>query len=131
MELVNALYKYDADVSNKNTKLFVDTVIDLLKLISPFAPHFAEEMWEKIGMSFSIFNESWPVWNEAALVKDEIEMAVQINGAVKHRINVPSSADNKEIEEIVFADEKVQSLLNGRNPKKVIIIKNRLVNIVV
>lgn len=131
MELVNALYKYDSDVSNKNTELFINTVIDLLKLISSFAPHFAEEMWEKMGMSFSIFNESWPTWDDKALVKDEIEIAVQINGVVKHRINIPSSADNKEIEEIVFADSKVTFLLAGRTPKKVIIVKNRLVNIVV
>jgi len=131
MELVNALYKYESEVSQKNTRLFTDTVLDLLKLMAPFAPHFAEEMWEKMGMSFSIFNESWPLWDEKALAREEIEIAVQINGAVKHRLNVPASADNEEIERIVFADAKVNALLAGKAPKKVIIVKNRLVNIVV
>lgn len=131
MELVNALYKYENDVKDKNTKLMYDTVVDLIKLIAPFAPHFSEETWEKLGLEYSIFNEKWPVCDESALVKDEVEIAIQINGAVKHKLNVPTTAEKNEIEEIVLADEKVMKLIDGRKPKKVIVVKNRLVNIVV
>ncbi len=131
MELVNALYKYDADVKEKNIKVFEDTITDLLRLLAPFAPHFAEEMWEQLGYKYSIFNQKWPVWDESALVKDMIELAVQINGVVRSRIEVSSSADDEEIKAVAFADDMVKSYTDGKEVKKVIIVKGRLVNIVV
>jgi leucyl-tRNA synthetase len=130
MELLNALYKYDSDVKSKNTKFFRDTLEDLIKIISPFAPHFAEEMWEKLGYETSIFNEVWPKWDEKALVKDVVEIAVQVNGTVRTRVEIPSDAQNKEVEEIVFKDDTLNKFLDGKDVKKVIVIKNRLVNIV-
>ncbi len=130
MELVNAIYKYDA-LPQKNRGLLEDTVTDLLKLMAPFAPHFAEEMWELMGKPFSIFNAPWPVHDESALVRDEVEIAVQFNGQIKFKINVPSSADNKEIEEITLKDSRSQTYLAGKNVVKVIVVKGRLINIVV
>ena len=130
MELVNAMYKYDA-LESKNRALLEDTTKDMLKLIAPFAPHFAEEMWERMGNPYSIFNEPWPVHDEKALVKDEVELAVQFNGQVKFRINVPSDADNKAIEEIALNDERSKPYLKDKTVVKVIVVKNRLVNIVV
>ena len=131
MELVNALYKYDSDVKIKNVELFEDIVADLLRIMAPFAPHFTEEMWERLGYEYSIFNQKWPQYDPNALVKDVVEMGIQINGKVKGRIEVPSDASQEEIEKLVLADEKVQSYIGGKEVKKVIVIKNRIVNIVV
>lgn len=131
MELVNALYKYDQDVENKNVSYFEGVVADLLRLLSPFAPHFAEEMWEKLGYEYSVFNQKWPVWDESALVKDMVEIAIQINGKVKGRLEVPSTASDQEIEKLVMDNDETKALLQGKQVVKVIVIKNRLVNIVV
>jgi leucyl-tRNA synthetase len=131
MELLNALYKYDAEVENKNILLLREAIEDMLKLASPFAPHFAEEMWEKLGKDYSIFNEKWPVWDEKALVKDVVEIAIQVNGKVKGRMELPTSAEQQEIEQLVVANEEVKDMLEGKPIAKIIVIKNRLVNIVV
>jgi leucyl-tRNA synthetase len=130
MELVNALYKYDA-LENRNIKLMEDTIKDAILLLSPFAPHFAEEMWELLGGGYSVFNQPWPAYDEKALVRDEVEMAVQINGQVKYKINVSSDADNQQIEEAALTDERADGYIGGRNIVKVIVVKGRLVNIVV
>jgi leucyl-tRNA synthetase len=130
MELVNAMYKYDT-LENKNRTLLEDTTVDLLKLLAPFAPHFTEEMWEMLGNTTSIFNEPWPVHDDKALIKDEVELAVQFNGQIKYRINVPSDADNKAIEELAVNDERSKPYLKDKTIVKVIVVKNRLVNIVV
>lgn len=131
MELLNALYKYDQEVENKNVEFFEDVFADLLRILSPFAPHFTEEMWEKLGYEYSIFNQSWPKWDPKALIKDEVEIAVQLNGKVKTRLMVPSSADNKEIENIALNDEEVKEFVQGKQIIKVIVVKGRLINIVV
>ncbi len=130
MELVNALYKYDAEVKVKNIQLFEDTIKDLVKLVSPFAPHFAEEMWEQLGYEYSIFNQNWPEFEENALIKDTIELAVQVNGTVRGKIEISADADNSEAEATALADEKIKPFLDGKEIKKVIVVKGRLVNIV-
>lgn len=131
MELVNALYKYDNDVEVKNIKFMEDVVADMLRLMAPFAPHFTEEMWEKMGYEYSIFNQSWPKWDESALVKDVVEIGVQINGKLRGRVEVPSNAEDKEIERITLEDEKIKEYVEGKEIKKIIVIRGRLVNIVV
>lgn len=131
MELLNALYKYDTDAENKNVALLQETVEDLLRLLSPFAPHFTEEMWEMMGKKDSIFNEKWPVWDENAMVKDVVEIAIQINGKVKGRIEIPTSAEQNEIEQLVMENNQIKEMLEGKQIAKIIVIKNRLVNIVV
>jgi leucyl-tRNA synthetase len=131
MELLNALFKYDTDTENMNIAFFQDSVEDLLRLLSPFAPHFTEEMWQKMGKVDSIFNEKWPVWDESAMVKDVVEIAIQINGKVKGRIEIPTSATEKEIEQLVMENNEVKEMLEGKQIVKLVVIKNRLVNIVV
>lgn len=131
MELLNALYKYDAEAENKNMVLLKAAIEDMIKLLSPFAPHFAEEMWEKLGGSYSIFNEKWPSWDEKALVKDVVEIAIQVNGKVKGRMEISSSAEQQEIENMVMENDEVKPMLEGKRIAKIIVIKNRLVNIVV
>jgi len=131
MELVNSLYKYDADVEQKNTRLFEETVRDLILLIAPFAPHFAEEMWESMGYEYSVFNQKWPEYDPKALEKDVVELGIQINGKIRGRVEVPADLSEEQIKEIVLADPKVQSYVEGKTIRKFILIKNRIVNIVV
>ncbi|SHI97975.1 leucyl-tRNA synthetase [Lutispora thermophila DSM 19022] len=131
MELLNALYKYEQEVENKNVEFFEDVFADLLRILSPFAPHFTEEIWEQLGYEYSIFNQSWPKWDPKALVKDEVEIAVQLNGKVKTRLMVPSSADDKEIENVVLNNEEVKEFIEGKQIVKVIVVKGRLINIVI
>lgn len=130
MELTNALYKYDA-LEVKNRELMESIIRDLLILLSPFAPHFCEEMWEQMGYPYSIFNQKWPSYDPKALVKDTIEMAVQINGQVKYRIQVPQDADNKTVEEAALKDEKAAVYLKDKEIVKIIVVPKRLVNIVI
>ncbi len=132
MEYVSAIYKYDAlDFNDKNVSFLKDCISDLILLIAPCAPHFAEELWSIIGNKKSIFTAEYPVCDETALLKDEVEIAVQINSKVKAKINVPGSADVKEIEKLTLEDENVIKAIDGKPVKKVIVIKGRLVNIIV
>ncbi|SHE34539.1 leucyl-tRNA synthetase [Thermoanaerobacter uzonensis DSM 18761] len=131
MELVNALYKYEADVEVKNIKFYEEVVADLIKLLAPFAPHFSEEMWEKLGREYSVFNQKWPEWDEKALQRDVVEIAVQVNGKLRGRIEVPSNATDEEVEKLALSDKNVKAYVDGKEIKKVIVVKNRLVNIVV
>lgn len=129
MELTNALNKYiNEDI--KNTSFLKEVLVDYIKLLAPFAPHFSEEQWETLGMSYSVFNDKWPEFNPAALVKDEVEIAIQINGKIKAKINVATSSSEDEIKEAALNDETIKVNLEGKTVRKVIIIKGRLVNIV-
>ncbi len=131
MELTNALYRYDNEQAEKNVSYLTEIVNDLVRLMAPFAPHFAEEMWERLGNSYSVFNEAWPTFDPAALVRDVIEMAVQVNGRVRDKIEVAADASDAEVKEIALAAEKVVPHLEGVAVRKVIVIPKRIVNIVV
>ena len=129
MELVNALKKYET-LEKGNTETFYNAVTTLIKLLAPCAPHFSEELWERLGNKQSIFLSDYPVFDEKALVRDEVEYGVQINSKLRHKIVLSNSLTQKEIEEFVLKDSKVQELLQGKAPKKVIVILKRLVNII-
>lgn len=130
MEFVNAFSKYlQEDIMN--LEFLRNTCIDFLKILAPFAPHFAEEQWSLLGLSFSIFNEAWPEFDPKALVKDEVEIAIQVNGKIKAKINVPTDLNEEGIKAASLANENIIAATEGKNIIKVIVIKGRLVNIVV
>lgn len=129
MEFTNALSKY-LNEENKNVKFLEETVIDYIKLLAPFAPHFAEEQWELLQKDFSIFNESWPKFDPSALVKDEVEIAIQVSGKIRARMNIPTTLTEDEIKEAALNNETIQQFINGKTIMKVIVVKGRLVNIV-
>ena len=129
MEFTNAIYKY-LNEGTKNATFLKEVLVDYIKLLAPFAPHFAEEQWEALGMPFSVFNEKWPVFDPSALVKDEVEIAIQINGKIKAKINVPTNLDEEGIKEASLNQENIKANLEGKTVRKVIVIKGRLVNIV-
>ena len=127
MEYVNALYAYETEVPVKNA-FFKDCIKDLVLLLAPFAPHFAEELWERLGQPYSVFNQAYPVFDPKALVRDEVELAVQINSKLRARITVAASASKEEIE--AAALEAVGGQLGEAKPKKIIMVPGRLVNII-
>jgi leucyl-tRNA synthetase len=130
MEFINALSKY-VNEADKNAAFLKEVVADFIKLIAPFAPHFSEEQWSLLGMNYSIFNEAWPKFDATALIKDEVEIAIQVNGKIKARINVPSDLSEDGIKEASLNAEDVKKAVEGKTIAKVIVIKGRLVNIVV
>lgn len=129
MEFVNALTKYmQEDV--KNLDFLKEVVLDFVRLLAPFAPHFCEEEWNAIGNNTSVFNEKWPIFDPTALIKDEVEIAIQVNGKIKNRINVSSNLSEEAIKAAALADITIKASTEGKNIVKVIVIKGRLVNIV-
>ncbi len=102
-----------------------------LILLSPYAPHLSEELWRALGGTESISKETWPQWDESALVESSIEVPVQINGKVKVKISVAPDASRDAIGEAALADEKVKSLIDGKTIVKQIVVPGRLVNFVV
>ena len=130
MELTNALNKYLQE-GVKNPAFLNETITDYVKLLAPFAPHFAEEEWSKLGNTSSVFNERLPEFDPAALIKDEVEIAIQVNGKIKAKIMIPSSLDEEGIKAASLENEHIKEATEGKNIVKVIVIKGRLVNIVV
>jgi leucyl-tRNA synthetase len=130
MEFTNALNKY-LNEDTKNKEFLKESINDFVRILAPFAPHFSEEMWSILGNNSSIFNEAWPIFNPNALIKEEVEIAIQVNGKIKARINIPANLDDKAIETEALNDSLIKDATNGKNIVKVIVIKGRLVNIVV
>lgn len=103
----------------------------LVLMVAPLAPHLAEELWRRLGHDTSLAHGPFPVADEQYLVEDTVEYPVQVNGKVRSRVTVPADADADSLETAALADEKVQAFLDGKTPKKVIVVAGRLVNIVV
>ena len=130
MELVNEMYKYK-ELDDINVGLLGKAVKDLILILSPFVPHICEEMWEHIGETESVSTMSWPAFDEKALVKDTVEIVIQINGKLKEKLMVPADADKQALEKIALDNEKIKELIEGKSIVKVIAVPGRLINIVV
>ena len=131
MELCNFLQNRlsAADVSKE---LLTHTLQKLLILIYPFVPHIAEELWEKMGNENSILEvASWPEYDPEALIQEEIELPVQINGKLRARVKVPYDADEETVKSIVLEDVKVREKIGDHRLKKFIVVRNKIVNIVI
>ncbi|MCS3530669.1 leucine--tRNA ligase [Chryseobacterium sp. JUb7] len=103
----------------------------LAVIISPYAPHICEELWNMLGHDQSIEFEKFPILNEDYLVEDEILYPVSVNGKMKFKISLSAQLSPKEVEDLVIADEKMQQILEGKAPKKIIVVPHRIVNIVI
>ena len=130
MELINEMYKYK-ELDNRNEAVIKEGIETIVTILSPFAPHIGEELWTIIGKSGSIFDISWPKYDDSALVKDEVEIVVQINGKVRGKLSVATNISREDMEKLAIEDEKIKSLVEGKNIVKVIAVPKKLVNIVV
>jgi leucyl-tRNA synthetase len=102
----------------------------LIRLLAPFAPHIAEELWARRGGEFSVHQQPWPAYDPALMVDETVTLVVQVDGKVRDRIAVPSDITDDQAGRLAQASERVQRLLNGKPPRRVIIVSGRLVNIV-
>lgn len=132
MELVNALHDYAERVNDIPDGLRREVLRDLVILLAPFTPHIAEELWQALGeQEKSVHEASWPEVDPTALVVDEVELAVQVNGKVRATIQVGVAATKEEIEAKALAHERVQEFIDGKAIRKVIVVPQKIVNIVV
>ncbi|SFK05772.1 leucine--tRNA ligase [Brevibacillus centrosporus] len=104
---------------------------DFVKMLSPIAPHIAEELWEKLGHTETIAYEAWPTYDESKLVEDEVEIVLQVNGKNKEKLLIASDATKEQMEELAMANEVIKELIEGKTIVKMIAVPGKLVNIVV
>ena len=130
MELINEMYKYK-ELDTKKDAIIKEGIETIVTIISPFAPHIGEELWNLIGKEGSVFDISWPKYDETALVKDEVEIVVQINGKVRGKLSVSANVSKEEMEKIAIEDEKIKALVEDKTVIKVVAVPKKLVNIVV
>jgi leucyl-tRNA synthetase len=137
MELVNEIYSYRSNVlgtgkeTSESKKIFGETIRDIIIMLSPFTPHFAEELWEELNEDKDLFNVSWPKYNEKLTISDEVTMAIQVNGKMRGSITIDSNLSKNEIEKRAFEVENVIKHTEGKNIVKVIVVPKKIVNIVV
>jgi leucyl-tRNA synthetase len=121
MELTNAIYQFGAD-----KQVFMNLVI----LLSPFVPHFAEELWYNLGNKESILKKEWPKYNTDFLIEETVTVVIQVNGKLRSRIEVPAGISEEKLKELALADEKLKPWIQNKPIKNFILIPQKLVNIV-
>jgi leucyl-tRNA synthetase len=131
MELMNAIEALPVDAASTPARraVYREAIEAMVVLLSPFAPHIAEELWRDLGHEDSVMRAEWPEASEAAMKRDQVEMALQVNGKVRGRIMVSAGADAKAIEAEALADPQVARWLQGVTVRKVVVVPGRLVNI--
>lgn len=130
MELVNELYKYK-QLDNVNMPLLDRAVKSMILVLSPFTPHICEELWSELGEESRVFEAAWPEFDESALVLDEVEIIVQINGKLKDKLTMSKDASNEELEKAARSSDKVKEAVGELSIVKAVIIPGKLVNFVV
>lgn len=130
MELLNELYKA-REQGASGTPAWEEAIKIYLLMMAPVTPHIAEELWAYRGKPYSIHNQLWPKVDEQAVVEDEITLVVQINGKLRDRIVVPADIDQEGARTIALSSQAIQKHLEGKTPRKVIVVPGKLVNIVI
>lgn len=133
MELTNSLKK-DRDLlrqSREGRELLAEALTDLILLLGPFAPHLAEELWQKTGRTTLVAQTSWPSYNPELAKEEMITIVVQINGKLRDKFEVEAETEEELLKEKALSLPRIQELLGGREPKKIVCVKNKLVSLVV
>jgi leucyl-tRNA synthetase len=132
MELYNTMSALDMQKNHDAQFAVMRFAMEsLIVLLSPIVPHFAEELWEALGHRSSVLLAPWPQYRMDALEEDELLIVVQVNGKLRSRFQIAADTDDKTIKERALADERIRKFMDGKMIKKVIVVKNKLVNIVV
>jgi leucyl-tRNA synthetase len=135
MELVNALYAFEAAPRDRvppaeRAALLREATETTLLLLGPFCPHVSEEMWQRFGHTDTVFRQAWPVADPAALARREVTVVLQVDGKVRGRLTLEIDAADDHVRGLAVADERVRPWLQGRPVERVVVVPNRLVNIV-
>lgn len=128
MELMNEMVRLKDKVNN--SAAWNEAVEIYIQMLAPVAPHIAEEMWARLGKPYSVHTSQWPTVDETAAAVEQITLVIQVNGKLRDRIQVPVNTSDEEARQYAFASEAVQKSLEGREPRQVVYVKGRLVNIV-
>ena len=127
---VSAMMIFTNEISNTQSPITKETWEKFLLLLSPFAPHIAEELWSKLGHKKSIALEPWPTYDKKLVVDAEFELVIQVNGKIRDKVNAPMGISQGEAEKLALGREEVKKWVSGA-PKKVIYVENRLINFIV
>ncbi|MGC8958302.1 MAG: leucine--tRNA ligase [Chloroflexia bacterium] len=130
MELTNVLMKV-RETPLRNSAAWDEAVEALLLMLAPLAPHITEELWARLGRPYSIHEQSWPAYDEALAALEEVEVAVQVNGRVRAQMRIPADLAEEEVRARALALERLQPYLAGQEVVRVVVVPNRLVNVVV
>jgi leucyl-tRNA synthetase len=130
MELMNEMYKA-REAGVQGTAAWEEAENLYLRMMAPITPHIAEELWERSGRRYSVHTQPWPEYDEDAAQEEEITLVVQVNGKLRDRITVPVGISDEAAKEKALASSTVQKFMGGKEPRKVIVIEGKLVNIVV
>jgi leucyl-tRNA synthetase len=128
MELVNEVTAHEADISEA---AMAEILEKLVLLLGPFAPYLAEELWEELGRTGPVFRQAWPAYDPELAREEDVEIVIQINGKVRSRVLVPNGTADEELEARALADPRVRQLTDGRQVLRVVVVPDKLVNIVV
>lgn len=137
MELINETQDYKVNIleggktTSESKKIFAEVIKNILVMLSPFTPHFCDELWEEMGNTGYLFNEKWPSYDEKLTVSSEVVMAVQVNGKVRGTVEVERGTDKDTVEKLVLNLENVKKHMEGKTLVKLIVIPDKIVNIVV
>jgi leucyl-tRNA synthetase len=135
MELVNAVYAFESAAADRmagpeRSALMREAVETILLLLGPIAPHMTEELWSQLGHAESVFKQPWPIADAAALVRKEVTLVVQVDGKVRSRLHVDVDMPEERVQRLALEDDKVQPWVRERAVERVVVVANRLVNIV-
>jgi leucyl-tRNA synthetase len=130
MEFVNGLMKV-RETALVATPAWEEAIETLALLLAPSAPHIAEELWERLGRPYSVHLQNWPTWDPELAADETVAVVVQVNGKVREHLSVPPGLPREELEAKALATEKVQAALAGKPARKVIVVPDKLVNVVV
>jgi leucyl-tRNA synthetase len=130
MELSNTLSKFN-DTTDTTMAIRQESINILLKTLSPIAPHLCHHLWQELGNTEAIINEPWPSIDKSALNQEEVQIIVQVNGKLRTKLMLTANADKAQVETQALADEKVAKFTDGKTIIKVIVVPNKLINIVV
>jgi leucyl-tRNA synthetase len=131
MELVNEIYGLKEKLRDADPKALSSAVATAVALLSPITPHICEELWQALGHTTNLTKQSWPTYDESALIKDEVTYVVQVNGKMRAKFQMANNTPKDEVEKIALELDNVTTHTNGKTVRKVIVIPNKLVNIVV
>ena len=129
--IVSSFMEFINEVAGKNEAPDKETIEAFLVALSPFAPHFAEELWQRTGHEPSIFFQKWPKWDESYTTADTVTVAVQINGKLRGTIIVKAEAPEDSVLEAATKDPTITKYLDGKQIRKKVYVKNRILNLVV
>lgn len=137
MELINETQDYKVNIleggktTSESKKIFAEVIKNILVMLSPFTPHFCDELWEEMGNTGYLFNEKWPSYDKKLTVSSEVVMAVQVNGKVRGTVEVERGTDKDTVEKLALNLENVKKHMEGKTLVKLIVIPDKIVNIVV